>query len=195
MKLLTDFFPVIAFFVAYKIYGIYVATGVLIVTFLAQFLLDWRKNGRVSNMHLTSLALVVVFGGITLALRDEKFIQWKPTVVNWLFALAFLYSQLLTKKPIVQRLMEKTVPMPAPLWRQLSSMWVVFFLISGIANLYVVYNFDEDTWVNFKLFGMLGMTLVFVLLQGIWLHSKGVTGSPEEVEAEAEPPGSADRKQ
>jgi len=195
MKILTDFFPVIAFFVAYKIYGIYVATGVLIVTFLAQFLLDWRKNGRVSNMHLTSLALVVVFGGITLALRDEKFIQWKPTVVNWLFALAFLYSQLFTKKPIVQRLMEKTVSLPAPLWSQLSSMWVAFFLISGIANLYVVYNFAEDTWVNFKLFGMLGMTLVFVLLQGIWLHSKGVTGAPEEIDAEPEQQGNSDRNQ
>jgi intracellular septation protein len=186
MKLLVDFFPVIAFFIAYKLYGIYVATGVLIIAFLMQFLADWHKNKRISNMHLTSLILVVVFGGITLVLRDEKFIQWKPTVVNWLFAGAFLFSQLFTSKTIIQRLMEKTVKLPADFWKQLNWMWIGFFLFSGIANIYVVYNFDEDTWVNFKLFGMMGLTLVFILLQGVWLHNKGAVLSEDQGEREPE---------
>lgn len=172
MKLLLDFFPVIAFFVAYKAFDIYVATSVLIVTFLAQFLFDWRRNGKINKMHLTSLVLVLIFGGITLFLRDEKFIQWKPTVVNWLFAAAFLLTPIFTKKTLVQRLMEKTVELAPNLWAQLNFMWVVFFLLSGAANLYVVYHYDEETWVNFKLFGMLGMTFVFILLQGVWLSRK-----------------------
>lgn len=172
MKLLIDFFPVFAFFVAYKAFDIYVATSVLIVTFIAQFLFDWRRNGKINKMHLTSLVLVLVFGGITLLLRDEKFIQWKPTVVNWLFAAAFLLAPLFTGKTLVQRLMEKTVELAPGMWAQLNSMWIVFFLLSGTANLYVVYNYDEETWVNFKLFGMLGLTFVFILLQGIWLSRK-----------------------
>jgi len=188
MKLLVDFFPVIAFFIAYKWYGIYVATAVLIVAFLVQFLADWHKNKRISNMHLTSLILVVVFGGITLVLRDEKFIQWKPSVVNWLFAGAFLISQLFTKKPIIQRLMEKTVTLPSEFWNQLNLMWVGFFVFSGLANIYVVYNFDEDTWVNFKLFGMLGLTLLFILLQGFWLHSKGAALNENQGDSQAEDP-------
>jgi intracellular septation protein len=172
MKLLLDFFPVFAFFIAYKAYDIYVATSVLIVTFIAQFLFDWKRNGKINKMLLTSLVLVLVFGGITLFLRDEKFIQWKPTVVNWLFAAAFLLAPVFTRKTLVQRLMEKTVQLPTGLWTQLNSMWVLFFLLSGAANLYVVYNYDEETWVNFKLFGMLGLTFVFILLQGVWLSRK-----------------------
>ncbi len=172
MKLLIDFFPVIAFFIAYKAFDIYIATSVLIVTFIAQFLFDWKRNGKINKMHLTSLVLVLVFGGITLFLRDEKFIQWKPTVVNWLFAAAFLLAPIFTEKTLVQRLMGKTVELAPGLWAQLNSMWVLFFLLSGAANLYVVYNYDEETWVNFKLFGMLGLTFIFILLQGVWLSRK-----------------------
>lgn len=172
MKLLLDFFPVFAFFVAYKAFDIYVATAVLIVSFLFQFLLDWYKNKKINNMHLTSLVLVLVFGGITLFLRNEIFIQWKPTVLNWLFALAFLLAPLLTKKTLVQRLLEKNIDLAPNLWGQLNLMWVTFFALSGAANLYVVYHYDEATWVNFKLFGLLGLTFLFVLLQGIWISRK-----------------------
>lgn len=172
MKLLLDFFPVFAFFVAYKAFDIYVATAVLIVSFLIQFFLDWYKNKKINNMHLTSLVLVLVFGGITLFLRNEIFIQWKPTVLNWMFALAFLLAPLLTKKTLVQRLLEKNINLAPNLWAQLNLMWVVFFTLSGAANLYVVYHYDEATWVNFKLFGLLGLTVLFVLLQGIWLSRK-----------------------
>jgi intracellular septation protein len=189
MKLLIDFFPVFAFFVAYKAFDIYVATSVLIVTFSLQFLLDWKKNRKINKMHLTSLILVIIFGGITLTLKDEKFIQWKPTVVNWLFAAAFLLMPLFTKQTVVQRILGQNIKLPSNLWGQLNLMWVTFFLISGAANLYVVYHFDESTWVNFKLFGLLGLTLLFVVLQGIWLTRKGqiIEADPESGEADTAP--------
>lgn len=185
MKLLYDFFPVILFFVAYKAYDIYVATAVIIVASVLQTTLHWLKHRRVNRMHLSTAVLVTVFGGITLALRDPMFIKWKPSIVNWLFALVFLGSQFVGRKPVVQRMMEGLQPdsedgdgptgNPAGLplsdsdWRTLNSMWWVFFLLMGALNLYVVYNYSEDTWVNFKLFGMIGLTLVFALLQGIWI--------------------------
>ncbi|MCJ7558948.1 MAG: septation protein A [Gammaproteobacteria bacterium] len=195
MKLLIDFFPVFAFFVAYKAFDIYVATAVLIVSFLAQFLLDWHKNKKINKMHLTSLVLVLVFGGITLFLRNEIFIQWKPTVLNWLFALAFLVAPLITKKTLVQRLLEKNIDLAPHLWRQLNFMWIVFFTLSGAANLYVVYHYDEATWVNFKLFGLLGLTFLFVLLQGIWLSKKAelVASSTEQPTSQVEASEKSDR--
>jgi intracellular septation protein len=189
MKLLIDFFPVFAFFVAYKAFDIYVATSVLIITFSLQFLFDWRKNRKINKMHLTSLILVIIFGGITLTLKDEKFIQWKPTVVNWLFAAAFLLMPLFTKQTVVQRILGQNIKLPSNLWVQLNLMWVTFFLISGAANLYVVYHYDESTWVNFKLFGLLGLTLLFVVLQGIWLTRKGqiIEADPGSGEADTAP--------
>ena len=197
MKLLIDFFPVFAFFVAYKAFDIYVATAVLIVSFLVQFFLDWYKNKKINNMHLTSLILVLVFGGVTLFLRNEIFIQWKPTVLNWLFALAFLLTPLLTKKTLVQRLLEKNIDLAPNLWGQLNLMWVIFFALSGAANLYVVYHYDEATWVNFKLFGLLGLTVLFVLLQGIWLSRKAdlLPASAEQPTTQLQPPEKADRHQ
>jgi intracellular septation protein len=191
MKLLIDFLPVLAFFIAYKAFDIYVATSVLIVAFTAQFLFDWGRNGKINKMHLISLVLVLVFGGITLFLRDEKFIQWKPTVVNWLFAAAFVLAPVFTKKTLIQRLMEKTVELAPGLWAQLNSMWVLFFLLSGATNLYVVYNYDEETWVNFKLFGMLGLTFIFILLQGVWLSRKATLLE----ESQSEPENVSDKDQ
>lgn len=188
MKLLYDFFPVILFFVAYKAAGIYVATAVIIVASVLQIGVHWLRKRRVNRMHLATALLVVIFGGVTLALQNPTFIQWKPTVVNWLFAVVFLGSQFIGDKPIVQRMMEGIyndthaesgnseaaahLQLKASDWRTLNSMWWVFFLAMGGLNLYVVYNFSEDTWVNFKLFGMLGLTLVFALMQGVWINSK-----------------------
>lgn len=188
MKLLYDFFPVLLFFVAYKAYDIFVATGVIVVASLIQISVHWLRTRKVNRMHLVTALLVTIFGGITLALKDPAFIKWKPTVVNWLFAAVFLGSQFIGQKPIVQRMMEgiyadthaekegadqaATLELSNNDWRALNSMWWVFFLILGTINLYVVYNFSEDTWVNFKLFGMLGLTLVFALLQGIWIARK-----------------------
>lgn len=172
MQLLFDLFPVIAFFVAYKFADIYAATGVIIVAVAMQTSIQWVRHRKLNPMHIVSAVLVFVFGGLTLLVHDKAFIQWKPTVLNWLFALAFLASHYLGDQPLVQRLMNTSVSLDRALWLRLNSMWVVFFLVLGTANLLVVYFFDEATWVNFKVFGMLGLTLVFVLIQGVWLSSK-----------------------
>jgi intracellular septation protein len=170
MKLLFDFFPIVLFFVAYKLYNIYVATAVIILASMMQVGWSWLRYRRVENMHLITLAFVIVLGGATLFLHDEMFIKWKPTVVNWIFALVFLGTQFIAKKPLVQRLMESQVPVTTEkVWGRLNTGWAVFFIFMGAINLYVAYHFSTDTWVNFKLFGMFGFTIVFVVLQSIYL--------------------------
>jgi len=108
-------------------------------------------------------------GGATILFQDKTFIQWKPTVVNWLFGAAFLGSQFIGQKTIVQRLMESNLELPQEIWKNLNIAWVIFFLAMGVLNLIVAYNFSEETWVNFKLFGMLGLTFVFILAQGLYM--------------------------
>ncbi len=169
MKFLFDFFPILLFFIAYKTHGIYAATIVAIVASLLQVGYAWLKHRKVETMHWITLALIVVFGGATLLLQDELFIKWKPTVLNWLFGLAFLISQYVGQKNIIQRMMGASITLPNEIWTRLNFSWVLFFVTVGFINLYVVYNFDTDTWVNFKLFGMLGLTILFVLLQGLYL--------------------------
>ena len=172
MQLLFDFFPVIAFFVAYKLADIYVATGVIIAAVIIQVAVQWFRHRKVSPMTLISGALVLIFGTITLLVHDKTFIQWKPTVLNWLFGAGFLVSQFFGEQPVIQRLMGANLTLERPVWIKLNLMWVVFFFVMGALNLYVAFSFEESTWVNFKLFGMLGLTMVFALLQGVWLSSK-----------------------
>ncbi len=182
MKFLFDFFPILLFFIAYKLYGIYAATVVAIVASFAQVGWYWLQHRRFENMHLITLALLVVFGGLTLFLQDEAFIKWKPTVINWLFGLVFLGSQFIGRKTLVERMMGAAIELPAGLWRRLNLAWAAFFLFLGLANLYVMYNFDTDAWVNFKLFGMTGLTLAFVLGQGLYLvrYMKNVPAAESE---------------
>lgn len=188
MQFFYDLLPVALFFVAYKMADIYVATAVLIVAVLAQTLISWVRHRKVSPMLLTSALLVLVFGGLTLLIHDATFIKWKPTIVNWLFAGAFLASQFMKGPTIVQRLMGEQVKLePASLWNTLNMMWVVFFLVAGALNLWVAYRYSESTWVNFKLFGLMGLTIVFALAQGMWLSRK-----LDQHEAAATRPGQAD---
>ena len=181
MKLLFDFFPVLLFFITYKLYDIYTATAVIIVASLIQVGLFWLKHRRFENMHLTTLALIIVLGGATLLLQNELFIKWKPTVVNWLFGIVFLGSQFIGKKPLIARMMSSAVVLPDSIWLRLNTGWVIFFIALGITNLFVAYNFDTDTWVNFKLFGMMGLTFLFIIAQGFYLapHIKA-TDEPRE---------------
>jgi intracellular septation protein len=172
MQLLFDFLPVIAFFVTYKLADIFVATGVLIVAVILQTAIQWVRHRKVSSMALVSGVLVLVFGGLTLAIHDKAFIQWKVTVVNWLFACAFLASHFIGERPLTERIMGESFALERALWLKLSWAWIAFFVALGALNLYVAYNFAENVWVNFKLFGMLGLTLVFALAQAFWLASK-----------------------
>ena len=172
MQFLIDLLPVIAFFIAYKLAGIYVATGVLIVGVLAQTAISWIRHRKVSGMLLTSAVLVVIFGGLTLAIHDATFIKWKPTVVSWLFAAAFVVSQYMSGPTIIQRMLGENVQLDAADWKRLNMMWALFFVFEGVLNIWVAYTFDEATWVNFKLFGLMGITLVFALLQGVWISRR-----------------------
>lgn len=169
MKLLFDFFPIILFFIAFKLYGIYTATAVAIAATLAQVGYSWIKFRKVEAMQWITLLLIMVMGGLTLYFQDEQFIKWKPTVINWLFGTAFLGSQFIGQKPFVERMMSGNMQLPATVWKRLNFSWALFFFSLGVANLFVIYHFDTETWVNFKLFGMLGLTLAFVILQAIFL--------------------------
>ncbi len=170
MKFLFDFFPILLFFIAYKFYGIYVATAVIIVASVAQVGWFWLKHRRVEKMHLVTLVLVLLLGGATLFLQDPTFIYWKPTIVNWAFAIVFLGSQFIGNKNLLQRMLGGQITLTSQrVWTHLNIAWVLFFVSMGAINLYVAYNFEENTWVNFKLFGMMGLTIVFVLAQGFYL--------------------------
>ena len=179
MQILVDFLPIIVFFGTYKVAGMFAATGALMVAMALQIAIQWFRQGSVNKMLLTSGALVGVFGGITLLFRDPIFIQWKPTIVNWLFAAAFLGSRFIGDKTLTERMMGQAIELDASMWRQLNLMWVVNFSFLGVANLYVLYNYDEATWVNFKLFGMLGLTLVMALGQALWIAVRTSGQQPE----------------
>ncbi|MDQ2696473.1 MAG: septation protein A [Pseudomonadota bacterium] len=169
MKFLFDFLPILLFFIAFKLYDIYVATAVAIAATALQTAWLWFSQRRVERMPLITLGLIVVLGGATLLFQDETFIKWKPTAVNWAFAAVFLGSQFIGKKTLVERMLGQNMALPAAVWVRLNLAWVAFFAAMGIANLYVAYHFDTDTWVDFKLFGMLGLTLAFVVLQAFYL--------------------------
>jgi len=183
MKLFFDFLPIVLFFIAYKfggglyhfdgqeydIKGIYVATAVMIVATIFQNAYSWFRHSKLEKSHVITLVLVVFLGGATLWLQDPNFIMWKPTVVNWLFAAGFLGAQLFTKQSLLERMMSEHMQLPSAVWSRLNVAWLVFFILSGVANLYVAFNFDEATWVNFKLFGLLGLTIVFIIGQSFYL--------------------------
>jgi intracellular septation protein len=178
MKFLFDIFPVILFFAAFKLYGIYIATAVAIAATFCQIAWMWLKHRKVDNMQWTSLALIVVFGGATLLLRDETFIKWKPTVLYWLFAAVLLVSELVWRKNLIRSMMAAQVTAPDAIWKKLLNGWIGFFLLMGVINLYVAYSFSTDFWVNFKLFGGIGLMLAFVVVQAVILapHMKENNG-------------------
>jgi len=180
MQLLFDFFPIIIFFVVYKLYGIYAATAAIMAAMAVQIATQWFRERKVNKMLLISGILVGLFGGITLLLRNPIFIQWKPTIVEWLFAVAFLGSRYIGSQTLTQRVMGQAMELPSAMWRQLNMIWVANFTVLGAANLYVVYNFDEATWVNFKLFGTLGLTVVTVIGQAVWIAAHQPEQQQEE---------------
>ena len=202
MKLLFDLFPVILFFATFKYYGsnpegaaallgtllgsavldvkqapILLATVVVIVATMAQIAWVHFRHGKVDKMLWVSLVLVSVFGGMTLIFQDETFIKWKPTILYWVFAGSMAFAALVLKKNPVKAMLGEQMTLPEPVWGKVSLSWIAFFLFMGALNLVVAYNFSTDIWVDFKLFGGMGLLLVFVLGQGIML-SKYVEDKP-----------------
>ena len=169
MKFLFDLFPVILFFIAFKIHGIFVATAVAIVATFLQIGWVWYRHRKVDTMLWVSLVIVTLFGGATLLLQDETFIKWKPTVLYWLFAGTLAGGALFMKKNLMKSLLSEQMQLPDVAWTRMNWSWVGFFVFMGIANIAVAYNFPTDTWVNFKLFGGIVLMLVFVLVQGLLL--------------------------
>lgn len=201
VKILFDLFPIILFFIAYQVGernpesatawlaalgipldggakpGVFLATAVAIVATFLQIGWVWLKHRKVDTMLWISLALIVVFGGATLLLHDETFIKWKPTVLYWLFALALGLAPILFERNLIRLMMEKQVSLPDAVWTRLNLGWAGFFTFMGLANLWVAMNFSTDAWVNFKMFGSLGLMLVFIVGQTFYL-SKHIKEEP-----------------
>jgi intracellular septation protein len=177
MKFLYDLLPLLLFFAAYKYYDIYVATGVAIVASIVQVAGYWWKHRRFETMQIVTLGVIVVFGGMTLLLQDDTFIKWKPTLVYWILAALILGSHLIGKRTIMGRLLGSQVHLPEPVWRRLNLSWGVFFTLVGALNLYVAFFYRTDLdaatrqniWVNFKVFGLMGLTLLFVVVQAVFM--------------------------
>lgn len=169
MKLLFDLFPLIVFFIAFKLQGIYAATAVAIAATFVQIGWVWWRRGAVDTLLWVSLGVIVVFGGTTLLLQDETFIKWKPTVLYWLFALALAIAQGFFGKNLIRTLLGEQMTLPDPVWARLNLSWMVFFAGMGAVNLIVAYTLSTESWVNFKVFGATGLLLLFVLAQGVVL--------------------------
>lgn len=230
MNFLFDFLPILLFFGAYKIYGIYVATAVAIVASILQVSIGWIRTKEFNRNHLITLVIISIFGGLTLILRDDTFIMWKPSVVNWAFAAIFLFSLLFSETTVLEYMMGDQLSLPNNVWKNLTFYWCLFFILSGVLNAYVAFIYEvnwqdldseeisqfelinennndyanfildktfddlpeteqqeisglssddkrtkylskihQDIWVNFKLFGLMGLTFIFVLLQGVYI--------------------------
>lgn len=176
MKLLFDFFPVIVFFAAFKLYDIYVATAASIAAAFLQVGIHYVRTRRFERMHLITLVVLAVFGGMTLAFHDDTFIKWKPTIVNWVFAGLLLGGQALGKNG-VRALLGEQIALPDRVWRGLNLSWAAFFVFLGLLNIYMAFYYGaglpaetrQAAWVNFKVFGLLGLTLAFTLAQALFL--------------------------
>lgn len=170
MKFLFDFFPLLGFFIAFKTAAnpetaIYAATTVLIIASFIQILAYWLIYKKFEKMHLATFVVVLILGGATLLLHDARFLYWKPTVVLWIFSLAALASQYFGKKNLFQRMIQYSdskIDAPNSVWRQLNISLVLFFIIIGALNLYVAYNFSQEFWVDFKIFGITILNFLFI---------------------------------
>ncbi|MCF7970902.1 MAG: septation protein A [Methylococcaceae bacterium] len=169
-KILFDFFPIALFFIAYKNYDLYVATAVVIGATIVQVAYSWFKLRKVETMQWVTLGLMVVMGGATLYLQDEQFIKWKLTIIEWLFGAVLLGSQFIGKKTIMEKMMGANLELPKKAWSILNFAWALFFIGVGTVNIYVMFNYDTETWVDFKTFGVPALMAVFILLQLVFLY-------------------------
>ncbi|UQY42539.1 septation protein A [Erwinia sp. PK3-005] len=170
MKQLLDFLPLVVFFVFYKLYDIYVASGALIAATGLALVASWVLYRKLEKMTIFTFVLVAVFGTLTLVFHNDEFIKWKVTVIYTLFALALVFSQFFMEKPLIQSMLGKELQLPQHAWRKLNIAWALFFLACGLANIYVAFWLPQAFWVNFKVFGLTGLTLLFTLLSGVYIY-------------------------
>jgi intracellular septation protein len=159
MQFLGDYFPLILFFAAFKLWGIFPATAVAIAASIVQIAYFRWHRGKVAAVHWVSLAIISIFGGATLLLHDETFIKWKPTVLYWLFALTLVIGRVVFRRNLISALL-KDLTLPDAVWSRVTWGWVVFLVAMGSANLYVAANFTTDAWVNFKVWGGIGLFML-----------------------------------
>jgi len=178
MKFLFDFFPIIAFFIAFYIpedreQGIYIATYTIIISTFIQVALYWLLYKKFEKMHLITFVVVLIFGGLTIYLQNEAFIKWKPTIVNWCFAIALIASHFIGDKPLFQRMLnlaDNKLQLPDHVWRNVNMSWGIFFIFLGFVNLYVAFSFSTEFWVNFKAWGMTGLNFIFLIAIFIYIY-------------------------
>ncbi len=168
MKILIDFFPILLFFGAYKLYDIYAATAVLMVATVAQMALIYAIDRRLQTMHKVTLVLILVFGALTLGLHDERFIKWKPTVLYAAMAIALAVALWLMKKNFLKLMLGSQLQLPERVWTRLNVAWIVYSFLMAALNGYVAAFYSTEAWVNFKLWGY-AFPLVFIIGQGIYI--------------------------
>ncbi|MEO8536452.1 MAG: septation protein A [Betaproteobacteria bacterium] len=167
MRLFADYFPLLLFFLAFKWQGIWVATAVAIAASVIQ-IVWFHFRGGASAIHWLSLAIIVVFGGATLILRDETFIKWKPTVLYLAFAVILAGGKMFWRRDLLSLVM-KDIALPPAIWTKLTWSWVAFFIAMALTNWYVAFHYTTETWVNFKVWGGIVLFLLFALAQGLLL--------------------------
>ncbi|HEY0768663.1 MAG TPA: inner membrane-spanning protein YciB [Steroidobacteraceae bacterium] len=176
MQALTSLAPLVAFFVTYRLRGLYVATAVLMVAMVALLAVDWLRQRRIPPLHALSAGLVVIFGSATLLLHNRVFIQWKPTVLLWLVSGAFIASFWIGERTLTQRFLApalgERLQVSDALWRRLNFWSATFYALLGVLNLAVAHYASERAWVNFKIFGLTLLTFAFVALQVLWLSTR-----------------------
>ncbi|HEY0210237.1 septation protein A [Acerihabitans sp.] len=170
MKQFLDFLPLVVFFVFYKLYDIYIASGALIAASALVLIYTWIRYRKVEKVTLLTFIMVAIFGSLTMYYHNAEFIKWKVTVIYGLFAIALLVSQFMLGKPLIQRMLGKELTLPARVWNNLNIAWALFFLACGAANIYIAFWLPQSVWVNFKVFGLTGLTLVFTLLSGVYVY-------------------------
>ena len=170
MKQFFDFIPLLVFFAVYKFYDIYTATAALMVVTVLQIAITWFTLRKLEKMHLITLGMVLVFGGFTLFFHDDAFIKWKVTVINLLFSAALLVSQFVLKKPLIKQMLGKEMQLPDAIWSRVNLAWAGFFAVVAATNTYIAFHLPQEVWVNFKVFGLLGMTLLFTVATVFYLY-------------------------
>lgn len=169
MKLLFDYFPIICFFIIYKFYGVFAATAAAMIACVLQNILYWLKHRRFEKLHIITLISILILGGFTLIFHKPIFIQWKPSIIYWIFAGVLLFSQYISRKNLLARMLGDKIILPLPIWDKLNIAWSIFFVVLGFLNIYVIYHYSMNAWVNFKLFGTLGLTILFTVGQAFYM--------------------------